>query len=80
MSFSATNLAQPLQLNTATPRSNDKPSLLLPKTSSFLGSTPNLRPTSPSANHSQSNAHRRSAVVAVSEAVKEKKLHGSTNL
>ncbi|TQE09076.1 hypothetical protein C1H46_005459 [Malus baccata] len=80
MSFSsATNLAQPLQLNTtaSTPRSNDKPSLLLPtKASSFLGSTRKLRPAS----LAHSIAHRRSAVVAISEAVKEKKVQASSNL
>lgn len=80
MSFSATH---PLQLNTAiAARSNDKlpSSLLLTKTPSFLGSTRKLRPSSLSAKPNHPNAHRRSAVVSVSEAVKEKKASASTNL
>ncbi|EXC13670.1 Pyruvate dehydrogenase E1 component subunit alpha [Morus notabilis] len=79
MSFSATTkFAQPVvPLNTsATPRSNDNPSLFF-KTSSFLGSTHKLR-----FNPLPSKAHHRrsAAVVAVSDVVKEKKRQASTNL
>lgn len=81
MSLSATH---PLQLNNTAiaARSNDKlpSSLLLTKTPSFLGSTRKLRPASLSAKPNHPNAHRRSAVVSVSEAVKEKKASASTNL
>ncbi|XP_061996984.1 pyruvate dehydrogenase E1 component subunit alpha-3, chloroplastic [Rosa rugosa] len=82
MSFSAAT-TQPLRLNTTTAgaaaRSNDKvpSSLLMSKTPSFLGSTRKLRPGCVAA---KPNAQRRSAVVSVSEAVKEKKASASTNL
>lgn len=85
MSFS-TATTQPLHLNTtavAAARSNDSKapsSLLMSKTPSFLGSTRKLRPGCVAA--AKPNAQRRSAVVSVSEAVKEKKKNAtaSTNL
>uniref|UniRef100_A0A803NTQ0 Pyruvate dehydrogenase E1 component subunit alpha n=1 Tax=Cannabis sativa TaxID=3483 RepID=A0A803NTQ0_CANSA len=78
MSFSATKFAQPVPLHASTPRSNDTPSLF--KTCSFLGSTQKLRFNPLPTKSHQSASYRRSAVVAVSDVVKEKKRQTSTNL
>lgn len=74
--YSPTNFVNPLSINT---RSHDKPLFdPLKTTTSFLGSTHKLRPTSLQFN--QPNSLRRSAVVAVSDVVKEKKVKSSSNL
>ncbi|KAJ0113211.1 hypothetical protein Patl1_00690 [Pistacia atlantica] len=74
--YSPTNFVNPLSINT---RSHDKPLFdPLKTTTSFLGSTHKLRPTSLQFN--QPDTHRRSAVVAVSDVVKEKKVKSSSNL
>lgn len=78
--FSSTNFVQPVSRNAnSNGRSHDK-SLFDPfkTSSSFLGSTRKLRVNSVKLN--QANVHRRSAVVAVSDVVKEKKVESSSNL
>lgn len=76
----STKFAQPLPLNTTSSRSKEHKLLFDPfRTNSFLGSTHKLRFNSLSKSN-QINIHRRSAIVAVSDVVKEKKSKSSTNL
>ena len=76
----STKFAQPLPLNTTSSRSKEHKLLFDPfRTNSFLGSTHKLRFNSLSKSN-QINLHRRSAIVAVSDVVKEKKSKSSTDL
>jgi pyruvate dehydrogenase E1 component alpha subunit len=84
--FSATKFTQPFSLNGTTSRSHEKhqsffdPLRTAPSSSSFLGSTRKLRLSSASKSKLVANPNRRSAVVAVSDVVKEKKVKSTTNL
>ncbi|KAL5737802.1 hypothetical protein ACOSP7_030563 [Xanthoceras sorbifolium] len=78
MAFTTTNSVQPL--STVNSRSHDKPLFNpLKTTSSFLGSTRKLHLPN-FAKLNQPNLHYRSAVITVSNVVKEKKLKSTSNL